>query len=80
MFQDVYNNLYLVGFYKNLNDSIKDVNGYLITYNSEITELKENESTFGYNFDTYIIDKDGNDTGCMIRGFIINASDINNFV
>ena len=80
IFQDLYNNLYLVGFYRNLRDSIKDINGYLIPYNSEINEIKENESTFGYNFDTYVIDKDGNDTGCMIRGFQLNISDLNRLI
>lgn len=67
IFQDEWNNLYEVGFYDNLNDSIDDINGYLKTYNAKIEELQEYISTFSKSFDTEIDTESG---VVMIRGFI----------
>lgn len=67
IFQDEWNNLYEVGFYDNLNDSIDDINDYLKTYNAKIDELQEYISTFSKSFDTEIDTESG---VVMIRGFI----------
>ena len=67
IFQDEWNNLYEVGFYDNLNDSIDDINDYLKTYNAKIEELQEYISTFSKTFDTEIDTESG---VVMIRGFI----------
>lgn len=67
IFQDEWNNLYEVGFYDNLNDSIDDINDYLKTYNAKIEELQEYISTFSKSFDTEIDTESG---VVMIRGFI----------
>lgn len=68
IFQDEYNNLFEVGFYDKLEDSIKDVNEYLEPYEEHIDELEEYASTFGYAFDKEIYTKQ--DFSVMIRGFI----------
>lgn len=68
IFQDEYNNLYEVGFYDDLKDSIKDVNDYLEPYEEHIDELEEYVSTFGMAFDREITTKD--DFSVMIRGFV----------
>jgi predicted methyltransferase len=58
-----------LGFYDNLNESIKDINEWLEVYKVQIEELNEYISTFGKSFDTYVtIDEFG--TSISIRGFI----------
>lgn len=83
IFQDEYNNLYLLGFYKNLKDSIQDINEELNSYNVSITEedLKLYPSTFSECFDLSIrnIDRYENDddiSDIYVRGFVfeIDAS------
>ena len=66
--QDEYNNLYNIGFYDNLSESIDDINDFLEVYNVSITELIEYPSTFSTCFDKDIEIDDGNTI--MIRGFI----------
>lgn len=68
IFQDEYNNLYEVGFYDKLEDSINDINDYLEPYEERIEELEEYVSTFGMAFDREIYTKQ--DLLVMIRGFI----------
>lgn len=68
--QDEWNNLWLMGFYDNLEDAIPDINGFLETYETQITELKEYPSTFGTCFDTYVETTDSE--GVTIRGFILS--------
>lgn len=70
--QDEYNNLYFIGFYHKLENSIKDINDFLKVYDIQIKSLEKYPSTTEECFDTYIIDKNGEETGVMIRGFIFN--------
>ena len=74
--QDEWNNLYRLGEYKELKDSIEDINGFLSVYNVTIKEedLKEYASTFGGAFDLDIgmMYEDRDDlVGIMVRGFIL---------
>lgn len=68
--QDEYNNLYHLGFYENLKESIDDVNAWLEIYDVSIDELVEYASTFCMCFDRDIETPDG--TWVMVRGFIFN--------
>ena len=53
--QDEYDDLYHIGFYKNLKDSLPDVNEFLFNcYDITIDELKEYPSTWEYVFDTEV--------------------------
>ena len=69
--QDEYNNLFLLGFYKDLKDSIKDINDWLEVYNVSIDELGEYPGTFEPSFDREI---EVEEEGCCVyvRGFILN--------
>ena len=71
IFQDEYNNLFEVGIYDNLDDAIKDVNGYLTEdYNKlEKGDLFEYSNTFGPTFDKEIVNKDET-AAVYVRGFI----------
>lgn len=68
--QDEWNNIYLVGFYDNLEDAIPEVNEFLETYNTKIDELKEYPSTFGPCFDREVETPNGEIV--MVRGFILS--------
>lgn len=68
--QDEYNNLYHIGFYDNLSDSVEEINSFLETYNVSIDGLKVYPSTFNECFDTEIETPDGN--FIMVRGFIFD--------
>jgi len=70
--QDEYNNLYLLGTYYNLCDSIEDINNWLNVYGVKIDSLTEYSSTFNSCFDKEIETKDGNVV--MVRGFVIYDS------
>lgn len=71
IFQDEYNNLYLLGFYKDLDDCIDSVNEYL---GDDYKKLEKGDltvypSTFEMNFDKTIYDKD--ECNCVyVRGFV----------
>lgn len=74
--QDEWNNLYRLGEYNELKDSIDDINGFLKVYDVQIKEedLKEYTSTFGGAFDLDIgmmYEKRDDLTGIMVRGFIL---------
>ena len=74
--QDEWNNLYRLGEYEELKDSIEDINGFLSVYDVTIKEedLKEYASTFGGAFDLDIgmMYEDRDDlVGIMVRGFIL---------
>lgn len=74
--QDEWNNLYYMGEYKELKDSIEDINGFLEVYDVKIKDgdLKEYASTFGGAFDLDIgmMYEDRDDlVGIMVRGFIL---------
>jgi hypothetical protein len=78
--QDEYNNLTLVGFYKDLDDSIDDINEHLSTYNVRLSkgDLKEYPSTFSSVFDTDLADiflENEEVAGVMIRGFILDTEE-----
>lgn len=83
MMQDEYDNLYLLGFYGSLDDSIDDINGFLSAYEDdgvvlfEKGDLKEYASTFGTCFDREIEWRDEEAApGCvMVRGFVLSAKD-----
>jgi hypothetical protein len=68
--QDEWNNLWLVGFYDNLEDAVPEVNEFLETYHIKIDGLKEYPSTFGSCFDKEVETSDGEII--MIRGFILS--------
>lgn len=68
--QDEYNNLYLLGFYKQLSDATNDINDWLSIYNVQLDEpLREYSSTFGSAFDKEIEVDEG---VVMIRGFALD--------
>ena len=74
--QDEWNNLYYMGEYKELKDSIDDINEFLKVYDVSIKseDLKEYASTFGGAFDLDIgmMYEDRDDlVGIMVRGFIL---------
>lgn len=73
--QDEYNNLYMVGFFDELDDSIEEINKYLDIYEVQLKkgDLKIHTNTYGKGFDTELSDLfEGNEKveGIMIRGFI----------
>lgn len=84
---DVWNNNYLVGFYKDLDDAVDDINSYLSNekYYLEKGDLKEYPSTFNYCFDTELYsiyhskhpksieDDYCEDEDMQIRGFILDS-------
>ena len=75
--QDEWNNLYYLGEYKKLKDSISDINDWLKVYNTFIEEddLKEYSSTFGSCFDLDIgmMHENRDDLlGIMVRGFVLD--------
>lgn len=74
--QDEWNNLYYLGEFKKLKDSINDINEFLEVYDVQIKaeDLKEYASTFGGAFDLDIgmMYEDRDDlVGIMVRGFIL---------
>lgn len=74
--QDEWNNLYYLGEFKELKDSIDDINEFLEVYDVQIKaeDLKEYASTFGGAFDLDIgmMYEDRDDlVGIMVRGFIL---------
>lgn len=82
--QDEYDNLYLLGFYESLDESIEDINGFLGAYDDEGAvplkkgDLAEYASTFGSCFDREV--EWENEDDCpgtiMIRGFILSAKSV----
>lgn len=74
--QDEWNNLYRLGEYNELKDSIDDINGFLDVYDVQIKaeDLKEYASTFGGAFDLDIgmmYENRDDLLGIMVRGFIL---------
>lgn len=74
--QDEWNNLYYMGEYKELKDSIDDINEFLKVYDVSIKseDLKEYASTFGeaFDLDVGMMYEDRDDlVGIMVRGFIL---------
>lgn len=74
--QDEWNNLYYIGEYKKLIESLQDINDFLKVYNVAIQagDLKEYASTFGMCFDLDIgmmFDDREDLLGIMVRGFIL---------
>ena len=75
--QDEWNNLYYIGEYKKLIESLQDINDFLKVYNVAIQadDLKEYTSTFGMCFDLDIgmmFDDREDLLGIMVRGFILD--------
>lgn len=73
--QDEYNNLYMVGFYDKLDDSIEEINKYLDVYGVQLKkgDLVEYPGTYDNRFDLELSDLfEGKEEveGIMIRGFI----------
>lgn len=81
MMQDEYDNLYLLGFYRALDDAVADVNGFLAAYEDdgavplERGDLAEYASTFGTCFDREVEWRDEGDCPgtLMVRGFVLSA-------
>lgn len=82
---DEYNNNYLLGFYKDLDDSIDDINNFISNdeYKLQKGDVKEYPCTFEPAFDVCLYDillsrygddfEDCNlDTSLYIRGFILD--------
>lgn len=55
---DIWNNITLIGFYKNLDDAIDDINGMIFedSFKLESGDLQEYPSTFSTVFDTTVGD------------------------
>lgn len=87
MFTDEYNNNWMLGLYKDLDDAIPDINGHLSVYGDgvalEAGDVKEYVSTFGSAFDTdleTVFEGKGLDyekceglCGCYVRGFVLDS-------
>ena len=73
--QDEYNNNWWLGWYANLDDSIDDINGFILEDNLKLSKggLQEYMSTLGYCFDREVYDDDGH--YYCIRGFIHSFND-----
>lgn len=74
--QDEWNNLYYIGEYRKLIESLQDINDFLEVYNVAIQadDLKEYASTLGVCFDLDIgmmFDDREDLLGIMVRGFIL---------
>lgn len=69
MIQDEWNNLYYMGEYDKLNDSLADINDFISVYDVQIDELEEYAGSFSYVFDKEIVTPD--ETIIMVRGFIL---------
>lgn len=82
--QDEYDNLYLLGFYRSLDDAVGDVNGFLAAYGDdgavplEKGDLAEYASTFGTCFDREVEWKNEDDCPgtVMVRGFVLSAKSV----
>lgn len=74
IYQDEFNNLYMLGFYKCLDDCIDGVNEYLGDEYEKLKkgDLSEYPSTFEMAFDKTIYDKDECNS-VYVRGFIIDT-------
>lgn len=68
--QDEWNNLYHLGFYADLKDSIEDINSWLESYNVKIDDLQEYAGSFDTCFDKEI---EVDDSYVYVRGFILNG-------
>lgn len=75
--QDESNNLYLLGFYRDLKDAVEDINEWLSTYDFELEDddLKEYPSTFNMCFDLDLGNFSEELCGVYIRGFILEVND-----
>lgn len=71
--EDEYGNLYHLGFYKKLEDSVPDINDWLKVYEIKIDHLYITDSTLEASFDKEII-IDNTNVVC-VRGFIFNLED-----
>lgn len=74
IYQDEYDNLILLGFYKSLEDDIPDINSELEEFNVSITkdDLKEYAGTLGNHFDldiSMLFDEADDLPFVKIRGF-----------
>lgn len=81
IFQDEYDNLYNLGFFKELKDSIESINDCLLPYNVKINEsdLIEHPSSFNKCFDLEMCNVfPNNEEVCdlNVRGFIYNDIDL----
>jgi len=86
IFQDEYNNLYQLGYYKSLSDSINDINSELDSYGVAINadDLVEYPSTFNMCFDACIgdlvdekiLDEHEEVSSLYIRGFILDSDSL----
>ena len=89
IFIDEYDNFTNLGFFKNLNDPIEDLNSFLSSYGEGQYQLKEGDlkerpSTFGNCFDLDVIEHFSEEFeeevaedlhGVSIRGFIYEVSE-----
>lgn len=83
LIQDEYNNLFLLGFYGSLDDSIDDVNDFLSAYEDEGVvffkkgDIAEHASTFGACFDRPVEWENEDDCpgDVKVRGFVLSAKD-----
>lgn len=84
---DNWNNIYLIGWYKDLDDAIEGINDHITNdkYKLEKGDLKEYPSTFNNCFDTSVYDiyqsKNSDDEidyedDIQIRGFIFNSLEL----
>lgn len=68
MILDEWENLYNIGFYDNLQESINDINNFLEVYNISIDKLEEYVDANGISFNKTIKTED--DSYIFIKGFI----------
>jgi len=83
IFQDEYDNLINLGYYKNLEDSVEDINVYLFNYTNyklKKEDLKEYAGTFSSCFDlnlNFLLESDEVEMyDLRVRGFIYNYKDL----
>lgn len=88
---DIWNNITLIGFFKNLDDAIEPINEMISADEFKLVpgDLKEYPSTFSMVFDTTVgdifeskhsdvtdVDYDSDDFVLQIRGFILDSNKI----
>lgn len=81
IFQDEWNNLYLIGYFKTLDDAIEPLNEQLKQYNVKLKkgDLVEYPSTFGYCFDkdlSELFENNDEVSNLQIRGFILDKEKV----
>lgn len=76
MLQDIWNNLYEIGYYDSLEEALVDINNELEAYNTSVSletlQTAEHNSPYGGGLDVILYENDDEEDGdvIQIRGFL----------